>query len=974
MKFASTLVIAMLWVSLACVEMLFGMEVSETPNEVIVQSKNYRARFWRQQAEFEIDVHDGQGQLRPVLRGSPEFAFVSEGIIHSTFKVRANWEFHRIGSLVAVGWNCPLLPSRDLFTQPVWATIHFFCTDEGILVRFQLHANQTPEKSICWAMPRLRLDEKLFDTYTFWRSDGTRRSGRIADLGEQKVYAGVTPWEQKGDIASAFSEAFPALIARSETTGVGLGVVFVNYATDWRGEFGFLQRANPEFVYLYSGFTSAKRATKGLWAWLAPFDGKTVEHERRVQQLLREAVKIVGNFKPLVSSEMPAWLEPMPDFPEKLRSQKPIERIEEAAVFSVNEFIHSPYGIWLARKVGSDVLIRAWFKWHNAPNWSYFSPLVEEAHRLGMFFGGGTTCSALYHGENNLSKEEVLDMATRDPEGNLVDAWGQPNVRHGTLSNPRYLEYILRWCREQIEAGADFLFMDEINAALHPNEGFDDYSLRDFREYLLRVYVDGQGWQVNDKRWQERFRVDFSDQEMCPDGTMKTFNYRAYLKRYGFTKQSQENPWNTGPFSPENPFREDWARFRRERDERAWRYIVDNIREFARRKGRQVLICSNGIAKFVDFQVRGVWDLWRVKDGRVDLSMSQMNDWASVVREGWFVSGRKVPVVLFHDWGFGGFPWTEVPPSDREIWMRVRGAEIYAAGGFFAFPVSGLANFQDAFRDGTLSEIARQTTFYQRHRELYRNALPIAFDELKTEPEQLSTALWVRFDPPTLLLHIINRRTKDFRLQKVSASVWLPTKDLPLKVSAFSPDTVKSEVKLEQEGEQLKLTLTELEAYTVVELQFKGFPRWSGNFAPKLRPLPRWERAPENNFAVRRGGIVENDWQLVAFLQGRLHTELRNPPTFIVNAPKGGNLNVFVRGVAIGGARLVLKVDGVATQTFDLPDKDGKNIGPTSEYDQVFTFAIPAGEHRITLDNEGHDWAFIGWLSFSGEFEEPARR
>ncbi len=121
----AVVLVAMLWANFVCVERLAGLEVSETPNEVTVQGKGYRARFWRQQAEFEMDVHDGQGQIRPVLRGSPEFAFVSEGIIHSTFKVRANWEFHRIGSLVAVGWNCPLLPSRDLFTQPVWATIHF---------------------------------------------------------------------------------------------------------------------------------------------------------------------------------------------------------------------------------------------------------------------------------------------------------------------------------------------------------------------------------------------------------------------------------------------------------------------------------------------------------------------------------------------------------------------------------------------------------------------------------------------------------------------------------------------------------------------------------------------------------------------------------------------------------------------------------------------------------------------------------
>jgi len=513
--------------------------------------------------------------------------------------------------------------------------------------------------------------------------------------------------------------------------------------------------------------------------------------------------------------------------------------------------------------------------------------------------------------------------------------------------------------------------MDEINAALHPNEGFDDYSLRDFREYLLRVYVDGQGWQVNDKRWRERFRVDFSDQEMCPDGTMKTFNYRAYLKRYGFTKQAPENPWGTGPFSPENPFREDWSRFRRERDERAWRYIVERCHEYARQKGKRVFICANGIAKFVDFQVRGVWDLWRVKDGRVDLSISQMGDWASVVREGWSVSGRKVPVVLFHDWGFGGFPWTKVPPSEREIWMRVRGAEIYAAGGFFAFPVTGLGNHHDALRDGTLPEIARQTAFYQRHRDLYRNAVPIAFDELTTEPTRVSTALWMRWEPPTLILHLINRRLEGFRLRKGPLTVWVPTQDMPQEITAFSPDGPSGKPTLEHEGERLRLTLPELEAYSVVVLRFKHVPRWSPNFVPRLRPTQRWERALENTFLVRPGGIVENDWQLIAFLQGQLHTHLRNPPTFLINAPKGGTLEVFVRGVAQGGARLVLQVDGTPTQAFDLPDRDRRNDPLADEYARPFTFDLPAGKHRITLDNNGADWAFVEWLAFRGEFANP---
>ena len=53
-------------------------------------------------------------------------------------------------------------------------------------------------------------------------------------------------------------------------------------------------------------------------------------------------------------------------------------------------------------------------------------------------------------------------MATRGPAGQLIAAWNEPNCRHGSLSSPTYLDYLLSSCKVQIDAGADYLFMDEI--------------------------------------------------------------------------------------------------------------------------------------------------------------------------------------------------------------------------------------------------------------------------------------------------------------------------------------------------------------------------------------------------------------------------------------------------------------------------------------------------------------------------------
>lgn len=50
--------------------------------------------------------------------------------------------------------------------------------------------------------------------------------------------------------------------------------------------------------------------------------------------------------------------------------------------------------------------------------------------------------------------------------------------------SPAYREYLLAACKRQIDAGVDYLFMDEINAALQADEGFDDHSIADFRQFL----------------------------------------------------------------------------------------------------------------------------------------------------------------------------------------------------------------------------------------------------------------------------------------------------------------------------------------------------------------------------------------------------------------------------------------------------------------------------------------------------------
>ena len=72
------------------------------------------------------------------------------------------------------------------------------------------------------------------------------------------------------------------------------------------------------------------------------------------------------------------------------------------------------------------------------------------------------------------------------------------------------------------------------------------------------------------------------------------------------------------PMSSSNPLAESWAQFRSWRDDRAWRWLTDRIRAYAGEKGRTVYISANGIAKYVDLQVLGVWGNWAMRDGHID--------------------------------------------------------------------------------------------------------------------------------------------------------------------------------------------------------------------------------------------------------------------------------------------------------------------------------------------------------------------
>ncbi len=929
--------------------------------QTIVEGTDYRVAFMRDCLDMLYEVRTRDGRWYPVTKtvAGLTFGYLRGPEVHQSNGVRATWALEAMPEAVVVGRQGVLDTTSGMALN-----LHFLCTDAGVLVGARLDGVPAgDEQGRLWSPPRLALVPGDWDGYVFWAADGDRHEGAIADLQPLPAYAGVSPWGPQGDTAPGLDPARPGLIVRSAARGVGFGVVFVDYPGRWGDSHSFLQRHTASSLYLYAGYSRPTAEEVG-WAWLAPFPpADAADEEARVRELAASGERLVASFRPVAKPVPEEWARPLPDFPEDLRPRRPVTDINEAIVYSVSEDTASDYAVELARKTGSDALVRGWFKWAQAPPVAEWSSIPPRIHELGALFGGGITCSALYDEENGLSREQVLDMATRGPAGQLIDAWDTAGIRHGSLSSPAYLDYLFRWCREQIDAGVDYLFMDEHTAALSRLEGYDDHSLADFRRYLLEACPLTEGWAPGDARWRTELQIALDDHAICPTGEMGSFDYRGYLRAHDLLDD---------PLVGDNPLAGLWSQFRAYRDDRAWRALTDRIRAYAREKNRTVLISANGIARYVDLQVLGVWGLWRTDDGHISLADDQLLYWRSLVVQGHDVAGRKVPVVLFHDWGFGEppFPWLAVAPSEREVWVRTRGAEIYAAGAFFAFPVLGPFGC-DAGRDGTLSTMVKQMIFYRRHADVYLRSRWLGHDVLRANTDLVSLAAWQ--GQPGVILHVINR---DVRLGELvpqrEVVLRVPTSRPPDRITVVSPDFEgEREAPFRAVGDDLEVTLGDLEAYSVVTLHYPGEVDVSRLTDPlRVQPPARWTRPLRSEFRVLPDGSVEHATELEGFLQGMLHTQLRNPPTFLVNASGQAELAVHVRAVAALGARLEYRVDGEPRQTVELPDLDGKNDGAVAEYDKTFVFPIPLGRHRVTLDNLGGDWAVVSWYEFRGRFAD----
>lgn len=453
-------------------------------------------------------------------------------------------------------------------------------------------------------------------------------------------------------------------------------------------------------------------------------------------------------------------------------------------LYAIYEPVTAESDLAILARVRPDLVCRGWFRWGDARDYAADAWLVERCRAMGVRLQGGNTLAAIYPGENGIDEATFRDYATRGPDGRLVDIAGWYHV---TLHNTAAREYLQSFVRRQIDAGADGVWFDEIEGIYGwVHEGYDNYAIRDFAEWLHTRYVVGLGWAEDD----ERFTADLGiPQEMLTAG-IRGFDYREWLERtpgpHGdpLATDPWAGPWDK-PWESASPLYRLWGHawgpderlaetFQGETVLGYWRWFVEDARRYAReRYGRELIVtCNeNGTPRpYVDFQQPHDGSLPRMRqDGRLDATYSTLPWLEERLRLSERVTPGK-PVVQFVDWPGETDRMNALSAADLRVLLHTYIPEAYAAGALFAVPVRGFT--YDASTKGSLPETAAIADFLRRYDGLlFEGSRPSA---ATVETGVLGIVSRVREVPGRTIVHLLDHRSVEERAEPTTLQLRLP--------------------------------------------------------------------------------------------------------------------------------------------------------------------------------------------------------
>jgi len=469
---------------------------------------------------------------------------------------------------------------------------------------------------------------------------------------------------------------------------------------------------------------------------------------------------------------------------------------------------------------GVEVVLRGYFKWANDPtDWSAISSAVERLHEAGIVVIGGFTASTFFLYEDGTTEEQYDDFVTRDAQGNIVVLWGESGA-HYAINNPAVLDFLTERARLQVEAGLDGFHIDEPHIVGAPfwnlgNEGYDDYAIASFRDYLMWKYPD---FSADD--WKRFFDID----------DIGTFDYRDYLAQHGWAKNptlfyflnplaSEWEPFLAW-FDPLRIFTPDLVEIYSPDHFHGWaarkyvRSLVERIEEMEGEYQKPLYVCVNGISPYVDFQMNWIIAPFSFRWPLVDWILSQRR----ASRE---LLGRDVPIVFFVDWPPGMEWYAGLSEQQRRDHIRLASADTYAAGCFFAFHFYN--GYQDFRTNGTRDVVLRLVDWFNSHADLYHG--------IEEHPKRLfvstgdrivAHALWSKPAEDLAILHLINHDyIEGFGIvQKSDFEVIVPIADVR-RATLVSPDFEgELELSFRRDWNRTIILIPRLEFYDVVLIEF----------------------------------------------------------------------------------------------------------------------------------------------------------
>jgi hypothetical protein len=313
----------------------------------------------------------------------------------------------------------------------------------------------------------------------------------------------------------------------------------------------------------------------------------------------------------------------------------------------------------------------------------------------------------------------------------------------------------------------------------------------------------------------------------------RNFEYRLYLKAHG---------WDRYPADPRNPLAPVWGAVEANRLDPArtsfrdrallyyWREIVTELREYARAtQGKEIVITSNGLFPFVDFNGFGLYEgnrdddgreaVWvPVKDGHLDGGRSQQALYRKVRARSQAISG-DVPLVLFLDWPTRTInAYYALPVQEKKDFWRIFGAEAYANGLYFAFHLRTTMPGEPTAADSqVLDFLLAYAAFYQANAAVYTGSAPT---DAAVAISVAHVAGSVSAGGGKTWLHLVNHEYAGGLVVREGFTASLPLAAAPARVALRTPDAAGERAPAFQwSAGVLTVTVDRLESYDLIEIQ-----------------------------------------------------------------------------------------------------------------------------------------------------------